>query len=184
MTAAVLGCRQTDVRPRYDVSVGRQRWRPRLQALRAVAARTRRLFTAGADISDMPPEPAGFFRMVRAIDATPDSPIASDDPRRKVATLFPPMHLFYPDMRVLPLLYDELVLWLNRREVGNAMDGYTRATVALAGNKYDDDTRAAALDLVADDERTYLRASGAADAGTATPIKARVLDARLCSLVR
>ncbi|GAB0498129.1 hypothetical protein MMPV_009470 [Pyropia vietnamensis] len=142
------------------------------------------VYMAGVDISDLPPVPAGFVRTIRALNAATDLIITGDDLRRELATLFPPARLFYADMLVLPLLYDELVVWLKRWDAEVPVEGPVRSTTALAGYLCDDDARVAALNLVADDEHTYMRVPDAANSGAATPVDARALDARLFSPVR
>jgi len=143
------------------------------------------IFMDGLDTGDLPLVPAGFVRTIRTINGSKDAvPILGDDLKRRVANLFPPERLFYADMLVLPLLYEDLITWLQYWKVDVTEDTSVRATTVLAHILYEGDQRDAAIKMVEADNRKYERSQDATD-GTVPPVVTmRGQDARLFSPTR
>ena len=140
------------------------------------------IFMDGLDTGDLPLVPAGFIRTIRIINGSTDAvSILGDDLKRRVANLSAPKPLFYADILVLPLLYEDLIPRLQYWKADVSEDTSVRATTVLAHNFHEGDQRDADNNLVEAVNRKYKRGQDATD-GTFPPVATmRGQDARLLS---
>jgi len=143
------------------------------------------IFMDGLDTDDRPLVPAGFVRTIRTINGSKDAvPILGDDLKRSVANLFPPERIFYADMLVLPLLYEDLITRLQYWKTDVTEDTSVRATTVLAHILYEGYQRGAAIKMVEADNRKYERSQDATEGTMPTVVTMRGQNARLFSPTR
>ena len=140
------------------------------------------IFMDGLDTGDLPLVPAGFVRTILIINGSKDAvPILRDDLKRNVDNLFALEPLFYAEIFVLPLQYQDLIPWLQYWKADVSEDTSVRATTVLAHNSHEGDQRDAANKMVEPVNRKYERGQDATD-GTFPPVATmRGQDARLLS---